>query len=244
VAESRAHLKHRVHRTERRLKRRQAAYERAHRQHLPDEVKRRHRRDKTTRTLRALKAQLAKLRKAQHGSSKAHPPKADLTIIGNHSSRGGVKPHIMVLHITVSHNRAGKEDVRDILTYFQRVEASAHRVIDFEGFVGHGVNDGDKAWTQAAYNAGALSIELISYTDLSSPEEWHKQAGPALEKIAQQLAYWSVAYDIPLTHSTVHGVCQHRNLGAAGGGHTDIGNNFPEKFVVERAQTIKRSWGH
>ena len=162
----------------------------------------------------------------------------------NRSSRGGVKPRLLVLHITVSHNRPGLADLDGILSFFQNpaTQASSHIVIDREGHDGRCVRDADKAWTQAAYNPQSLSIELIEFNHLLTRKEWlSKERGPQLECAAKWLAHWSHLYGIPLRESRSSGVCQHRDLGAAGGGHVDCSPGFPIDHVITRAKQIREA---
>ena len=69
------------------------------------------------------------------------------------------------------------------------------------------VPDEAKAWTQAAFNSVALSIEQIGH---ASQNRW---PDAQLRNTARWLAFWSRKYGIPLERSTTRGVCQHRDLG-------------------------------
>ena len=82
------------------------------------------------------------------------------------------------------------------------------------------------------YNSKALGIEQIGYaTQTSWPDA-------QLRTVAQYVAYWSQKYDIPLVQSTTRGVCQHKDLGAAGGGHTDCGPSYPFDRVLKMAREM------
>jgi N-acetylmuramoyl-L-alanine amidase len=155
------------------------------------------------------------------------------------SSRNGSKPRRIVLHITVSHNRPGISDIDGILDYFGKLptQASSHIVNDAEGHDARCVPDSFKAWTQAAYNPDSLSIEQIEFSDQRTRTEWLSGNMPQLENTALWCAVWSKAYGIPLVHSVSHGVCQHSELGAAGGGHTDCGHGYPIDVVIAKART-------
>lgn len=184
---------------------------------------------------------VAKLRKAK---GKAAAPKVEQTNLSpNRSNRNGVKPRIIVLHITVSHNRPGQGDVKAILDYFDQpsTKASSHVIVDAEGYDARCVPDGEKAWTQAAYNPQSLSIEQIEYAD-KSRARWMKENRTGLDKTAQWVAWWSYKYDIPLKFSTISGVCEHRHLGAAGGGHSDCGPGYPLDYVIRKAQEYAKAW--
>lgn len=219
----------------------QEAYERATRLDLPKLEVLKNERDKA----------LSAFRRADHlehlaarRARRIEPLEPELTIIGNHSSRGGVRPRIIVLHITVSHNRTGLDDLRSIGEFFQTVDASSHIVNDREGHDLRCVRDADKAWTQAAYNPQALSIEQIEF-EVKSSERWLKESKPQLNNTAAWVANWSHLYGIPLQHSTTNGVCQHRDLGAAGGGHVDCSPDYPLPYVLREAAAIRKlKYGH
>lgn len=167
--------------------------------------------------------------------------KPERTKIGNHSSRNGVKPKLIVLHITVSHNRPGLGDIDAILNYFDQPSsgASSHIVNDREGHDARCVYDRDKAWTCAAYNSLSLNIEQIEYSSARTRQQWLSESRKQLDNTALWIAYWSKKYDIPITHSTRHGVCQHFELGAAGGGHSDCGPGYPMDYVLRKAREYR-----
>lgn len=180
-------------------------------------------------------------------ATKAPALKPERTKISvNRSTRRGVKPRLIVLHITVSHNRPGITDIDGILDFFAQssTQASSHIVNDSEGHDARCVNDVDKAWTQAAYNPQSLSIEQIEMASKST-DRWMKENRKQLENSALWIAHWSHKYGIPLTHSTVRGVCEHRELGAAGGGHSDVGDGYPMAFVLKKAAEYRLAkYGH
>ena len=150
-------------------------------------------------------------------------PAGRVAIVRNRSSRNGAKPCRVVVHTTESHNRPGRNDVDSVHSWFDNpaAQASSHVIIDMEGHSTTCVLDQDKAWTQAAYNPTSLSIEFIG---IAAGNEW-RLAG--LKKGAKFTAYWCRKYDIPVKWSSVRGICGHKDLGAAGGGHVDPGPNFP-----------------
>lgn len=163
--------------------------------------------------------------------------------IGNHSSRGGVKPKLIVLHITVSHNRPGLSDIDAILSYFDNPAsgASSHIINDREGNDARCVLDRDKAWTCAAYNSLSLNIEQIEYSSRRTRKQWLDESRKQLDNTAFWIARWSKKYDIPIKHSTRHGVCQHFELGAAGGGHSDCGPGYPMDYVLDKARQYRKA---
>ena len=152
----------------------------------------------------------------------------------NQSSRNGLKPRIIVLHTTEGHNRPGLADLRGLVSFFDnpRNQVSSHVANDAEGNDARIVPDERKAFTQAAFNSVALSIEQIGF---ASQAEFPQAQ---LENTARWIAHWSRKWEIPIRHSTTSGVCQHRDLGAAGGGHVDCGPNYPLGKVLSMARSV------
>jgi hypothetical protein len=179
--------------------------------------------------IRRLRKRFKRMRE-QEGAHKAHLTR----IVRNQSSRNGVKPRLLVLHTTESHNRAGVGDLQGLAAWFDNpaAQASSHIGNDAEGNDIRMVPDEAKAWTQAAFNSISLSIEQIGHASQTS---WGRAQ---LENTARWLAHWSRKYDIPLVRSTTRGVCQHKDLGAAGGGHHDCGPNYPLADVLRMARTF------
>lgn len=151
------------------------------------------------------------------------------------SSRNGVKPRLIVLHDTEGANVPGITDLQSLGAYFDRpaTQASSHVGVDAEGNGAQFVPDARKAWTQASFNPQSLSVEQIGF---AGQKTWPL---PQLQKTAKYAAYWSKKYDIPLVHSTEHGVCEHKDLGAAGGGHVDCGPSYPFAHVLELARDYR-----
>lgn len=196
-------------------------------------------RDAASAKLKLRRKQVAVAKKIVARHSGVEVPTVDFTQISPcQSSRGGVKPRLIVLHITVSHNRPGTGDVKAIADYFGRLstQASSHLIIDAEGNSCRCVPDSMKAWTQAAYNPQSLAIEQIEYAD-KPRARWLSENAKGLDETARFVAAWSVQHGIPLRLSTSTGVCQHRDLGAAGGGHSDCGPNYPIDVVLSKAKT-------
>lgn len=148
------------------------------------------------------------------------------------SSRNGVKLRLIVLHDTEGANLPGIRDLQGLGAWFDRVTTSASSTVanDAEGNNARYVPDSRKAWAQAAYNPQALSIEQIGF---ASQTGWPEAQ---LRSTAKWIAYWSKKYGIPITKSTEHGVCQHSDLGAAGGGHKDCGPKYPFARVLTMAR--------
>lgn len=198
--------------------------------------------DASVRARHRLRLRRSQVREAQrHVKNTARAPRVDVIAISpNRSSRRGVKPRLIVLHITVSHNRPGLTDVKAIASYFKdpNTRASSHIVNDSEGNSARCVPDEHAAWTQAAYNPRALSIEQIEFSNERTARQWTKENRPQLDNTALWVAHWSKKYGIPLTRSITHGVCQHSELGRAGGGHSDCGPGYPIGYVLAKAREL------
>jgi N-acetyl-anhydromuramyl-L-alanine amidase AmpD len=162
------------------------------------------------------------------------PHEAFVISVPNQSARAVSVPRLIVLHTTESSQAAGVADLRAIGAWFSnpRAQASSHVCVDGDGNSAQFVPDARKAWAQAAYNSVALSIEQIGRASQAEFPE------AQLEKTAQYVAYWSRKYGIPIVRSTSHGVCQHADLGAAGGGHHDCGSKYPFAKVLALARTM------
>lgn len=173
----------------------------------------------------------ARFRRMREGAE----PRPEITAnVVNQSSRNGVKPRIIVLHTTEGHNRPGLSDLHGLVSFFDNPssQVSSHVANDADGNDARIVPDERKAFTQAAFNSVALSIEQIgSASQTNFPEA-------QLRNTARWIAHWSKKFGIPITHSTSHGVCQHRDLGSAGGGHHDCGPHYPLTRVLAMARSM------
>jgi hypothetical protein len=173
----------------------------------------------------------ARFRRMRDGAE----PRPEITAsVVNQSSRNGVKPRIIVLHTTEGHNRPGLSDLRGLVSFFDNPSSrvSSHVANDAEGNDARIVPDERKAFTQAAFNSVALSIEQIGFASQTHFPE------AQLRNTASWIAHWSKKFGIPITHSTRHGVCQHKDLGSAGGGHHDCGPHYPLAKVLSMARSM------
>jgi hypothetical protein len=161
-------------------------------------------------------------------------------LVRNRSSRNGTRPRLIVLHTTEGDNHSGIRDLEGLAGWFDNpaAQASSHVGIDAEGNCVRMVPDDEKAWTQAAFNPQALSIEQVGHARFTR-RFWILHYRRGHNRVAKQLARWSIKYDIPLERSASHGVCQHSELGAAGGGHRDCGPGYPFGYVLWRAKRHK-----
>lgn len=164
-------------------------------------------------------------------------------IVRNQSSRGGVKPRIIVLHTTEGHERSGLSDLEGLGAWFDNpaAQASSHVANDAEGNDARYVPDANKAWTQAGFNPVSLSIEQIGFAS-ESKEDWLNQK-KQLANTAAWIRYWAKKYDIPIQRGKVSGssvyspgVVFHSDLGSYGGGHHDPGAGYPLDLVLKIAK--------
>ena len=147
-------------------------------------------------------------------------------LVQDYSSRNGVAPRAFVLHYTVSPNVPGWADVNAVVGIFNNwaYQASSNYVIDGEGNCAYIVRETDKAWTQAAANPVAISVEVI---DTGHEATYMAPAG--MRKLAMvvsdALARWHIPVQLAAFENGVltrPGIIDHRMLGVAGGGHFDI----------------------
>jgi hypothetical protein len=84
-----------------------------------------------------------------------------------------------------------------------------------------------KAWAQCAFNSAGVSLEIEGYTAQGLADDTAKAA-------ARIVAWLCRAYAIPPTWAQSgqgRGVCQHHDLGAAGGGHVDCSGVGSETWL-------------
>ena len=97
-------------------------------------------------------------------------------------------------------------------------EASSHLVMKADGSeVSQLVPLQYKAWAQCAFNSAGVSLEIEGFTAQGMAPETVKAA-------AAVVAWLCAAYNIPplwAKGGQGRGICQHHDLGAAGGGHVD-----------------------
>lgn len=150
---------------------------------------------------------------------------------------------LIVIHDTESHNRQGASDLEAIGALFANpsFQASAHVCTDEDGQSARFVPDGRKAWHCVSYNSAALGIEQIGF---ASQGEWSDRQ---LRETARWVARWSKKFGIPIRRALVvngtvlrSGVITHKQLGAAGGGHSDPGPTYHMRKMKRMARKIKR----
>jgi hypothetical protein len=158
----------------------------------------------------------------------------------NYSSRGGSSVRLIVCHTT-----QGASNYQDLGAFFANPSSgvSSHvGVDDTPSVVGEYVPRSGKAWTQGNANPYCVAAELCAWAEWTAGE-WadHSQM---LDNTAQWIAEEAQYFGIPIralsageAQGGVAGVCQHADLGAAGGGHWDCGSGFPMAEVIDAAIT-------
>lgn len=158
----------------------------------------------------------------------------------NYSVRGQTPVRLIVLHTA-----EGALTIESLGSFFSRPRAdvSSHVGIDDKpNVIGEYVKRGNKAWTAAAFNPVAVQAELCGFAKWST-DVWKNQHPQMLRNCAQWIAEEAAHFGLPIVELTPsqaqgsgRGVCQHRDLGAAGGGHFDCGDGFPMDYVLDLAK--------
>ena len=156
----------------------------------------------------------------------------------NYSSRGGTRVRLVVLHTA-----EGARTYQELGNFFANPSSgvSSHVGIDdTAGVCGEYVPPGMKAWTQANANPYSVAAELCAFASWS-PAEWNNHPN-MLSNTAAWIAEECGRFGIPLVRLNASqaqggqaGVCQHVDLGTAGGNHWDCGPGFPMDDVMEMA---------
>jgi Putative peptidoglycan binding domain len=159
------------------------------------------------------------------------------------SSRGGAAVRLIVCHTS-----EGAQTYQSLGSYFQNDanQVSSHVGIDdTPNTIGQYVQRGNKAWTSANANPVAVQAELC--TPSGAAQGWTANDWNQHEQMLRNTAAWiaeeAATFGIPIVKLTAQqaqggetGVCQHADLGAWGGGHTDCGNAFPIDQVLSWAK--------
>jgi hypothetical protein len=143
----------------------------------------------------------------------------------------------------VLHTAEGARTYRELGNYFANPASgvSSHVGIDdTRGEIGEYVRADYKAWTQGNANPYSIAAELCAFAEWST-STWDNH--PAmLTNAAEWVAEECARFGIPVRKLTAAqaqggqaGVCQHVDLGAAGGGHWDCGPGFPIDDVIAMA---------
>jgi hypothetical protein len=159
----------------------------------------------------------------------------------NFSSRGGAAVRLIVLHTS-----EGATTYQSLGNFFASPSSgvSSHVGIDdTPNTVGEYVQRSGKAWTAANANPVAVQAELCTPSGgyQWSAAQWQSHPN-MLANAAAWIAEEARAFGIPIVGLTAaqaqsngRGICQHKDLGAWGGGHVDCGPNFPIGQVIAMA---------
>ena len=160
----------------------------------------------------------------------------------NCSGRGGVSTRLIVLHTTEGFT--GPNGLYDLGNYFKgNVGASSHVGIDnfHPGTIGEYVSRTNKSWTQCNANPYCISAEQCGFAAWPR-DTWLNNQGALLANTAAWIAEEAAALNIPIRALTASqaqsgsaGVCQHRDLGSPGCGHSDCGDGYPMDVVLDWA---------
>lgn len=157
----------------------------------------------------------------------------------NYSSRGGTS-----VRLVVCHTAQGARTASDLGAFFANPSSgvSSHTGIDdTENTVWEYVKRDKKAWTQGNANPYSVAAELCAFAEWGSLE-WQSHPN-MLANTAAWIAEEAAHFGIPLVRLSAtqaqdgysKGVCQHVDLGSAGGGHWDCGPSFPMDDVIAMA---------
>jgi hypothetical protein len=160
----------------------------------------------------------------------------------NYSSRGGTKVRLIVLH--TAEGATGPGAYQALGNFFSQRSSgvSSHVGIDdTPGVVGEYVPRSGSAWTAASANPYSVQAELCAFAKWTTTD-WNAHP-QMIANTAAWVAEEAAALGIPLVklsasqaQSGSAGVCQHVDLGVAGGNHWDCGPSFPIDQVIAMAQ--------
>ena len=162
-------------------------------------------------------------------------------MVRNYSSRNGIKPRIVVPHLTVSRDQ-GWTGVNAITAYFDQGanQVSSTYVVSGDGQCNYIVPESQKAWAQAGFNSVAISVEVTA----TQTQGYYVHAG-GFRKLAMLIAGARHRWGIPIRRGAVSGcnvtrsgVVDHYALGLCGGGHNDINPYRAELPVIIHAAQI------
>ena len=158
----------------------------------------------------------------------------------NYSTRGGAGVRLIVLHTA-----QGARSFQELGNFFSNPAAGVSSQVgidDTAGIVGEYVRRDYKSWCAASFNPVATQAELCAFAEWS-PEEWalhQTMLHNTAEWVAEEAAYFGIPL-VALSAAEAQdgysaGVCQHADLGGAGGGHWDCGPGFPMAQIMDMAR--------
>jgi N-acetylmuramoyl-L-alanine amidase len=165
----------------------------------------------------------------------------------NYSSRGGASVRLIVLHTT-----EGAQTIESLGSFFGQSssQVSSHVGTDNKSatIIGEYVKRGNKAWTGGNANPVAVQCEMCTPSGASANwtrDYWLNQQKTMLNATAAWVAEEAAFYGIPIValsasqaQGSGRGVCQHKDLGAWGGGHVDCGPGFPMDYIINTAKGV------
>jgi hypothetical protein len=163
-------------------------------------------------------------------------------LVRNYSSRNGAPILLGVIHWTGSAITRGWSGIDGNLKWFDTAaaQASSNYITDSWGDCALAVAESQKAWTQAAFNPWSLSVEIVNPGVLPL---FRAQAG--FDRVVELLVGWHDRWDLPLRRARVSGckvllsgILAHRDLGACGGGHPDVGTGGDVDRLIAAAKKI------
>jgi hypothetical protein len=149
------------------------------------------------------------------------------------------------VRLIVLHTAEGARTFEDLGAFFGHPSSgvSSHVGIDdTPGVIGEYIRRDLKSWCQANANPYSVAAELCAFAEWDL-DEWANHLD-MLGNTAAWIAEEAEAFGIPLVRLSAaeaqdgysKGVCQHVDLGAAGGGHWDCGPAFPIDDVLAMAK--------
>jgi hypothetical protein len=163
-------------------------------------------------------------------------------LVRNFSSRRGAPVLLFVFHYTVSRD-SGWSGVNANASWFNSpaAQASSNYIVDRRiGACALVVAESQKAWAQAAYNPWAISVEVTA----NGHEGSYFPSGPGRQRIIALMHRAHHVWKIPYRYARVSGgrvlqtgFLEHKDLGAAGGGHFDASPYPITDLIAAAAQT-------
>jgi hypothetical protein len=167
-------------------------------------------------------------------------PGCKTALVRNFSSRHGAPVLLGVIHWTGSPITPGWSGIDGNLKWFDTPAASAssNEITDSWGHCALAVPESQKAWTQAGFNPWSVSVEIVNPGVLPL---FRSQAG--FDRVVDLIVGWHERWKLPLQRARVSGckvlvpgVLAHRDLGACGGGHPDVGNGGDVDRLIAAAR--------
>jgi hypothetical protein len=158
--------------------------------------------------------------------------------VRNYSLRPpGARVELGVIHWTGSAPGSRAAIVRWFDT--PAAQASSNYITDQDGSCSYVVPESKKAWTQAAGNPWSVSVEIVN-----QGVQPLFQSARARAVVIRLMRGWHKRWGIPYVHGRVNASCvpirpgflAHRDLGACGGGHPDVGAFDLDGLIREAAR--------